>query len=173
MNSWVALSVSVHSNCSPTTSRTLNGSTLSFRQAPQKGPKVYLVRTVFLSSISPIDSPFLAVTLAPGVIWDTVYREAQEHGVSVAGGWAVDGSVGAAAGWPLGGGHSVISAYYGLGTTLSRFLLALSDMIVQALTISLNLTSFYPTPASSPSANTRTPTSSGVYVAEEAPTLVL
>ena len=64
----------------------------------------------------------IAVTLAPGVVWNTVYREAQEHGVSVAGGWAVGGSVGAAAGWPLGGGHSVVSAFYGLGKiSLSRW----------------------------------------------------
>ncbi|KAK7448042.1 hypothetical protein VKT23_013799 [Stygiomarasmius scandens] len=56
-----------------------------------------------------------AITVGPGVSFDEVYRTAFENGRVVAGGWSVNGTVAAGAGWPLGGGHSLLSPKYGLG----------------------------------------------------------
>ncbi|THH14000.1 hypothetical protein EW146_g6283 [Bondarzewia mesenterica] len=55
------------------------------------------------------------ITVGAGVQWIDVYRLADEQNRSVAGGFSVRGTVGAGAGWPVGGGHSVLSPYYGLG----------------------------------------------------------
>lgn len=54
-----------------------------------------------------------SVTIAAGAQWGEVYAFAHEHGYMVVGGDA--NSVGAAGGWPLGGGHSYLSPTYGLG----------------------------------------------------------
>ncbi|KDQ07936.1 hypothetical protein BOTBODRAFT_192090 [Botryobasidium botryosum FD-172 SS1] len=54
-----------------------------------------------------------AVTVAAGEHWADVYREADARNVTVVGGAAI--TVGAAGGWPLGGGHSFLSPQYGLG----------------------------------------------------------
>ncbi|THH17462.1 hypothetical protein EW146_g3347 [Bondarzewia mesenterica] len=56
-----------------------------------------------------------AVTVGAGVPWIELYGLAEEQNRSVAGGFSVLGTVGAGAGWPVGGGHSVLSPYYGLG----------------------------------------------------------
>ena len=57
-----------------------------------------------------------AVTLQPGVQWGEIYVLADQHNRSIAGGYSMDGTVGAAGGWPVGGGHSILSPFYGLGT---------------------------------------------------------
>ncbi|EED78480.1 predicted protein [Postia placenta Mad-698-R] len=51
----------------------------------------------------------------PGVQWADLYLAAQEHNRSVAGGFVPHGTVGAGAGWPMGGGHSPLSPFFGLG----------------------------------------------------------
>lgn len=56
-----------------------------------------------------------AVTIGPGVQWADLYLAAQEHNRSVAGGFVPHGTVGAGAGWPMGGGHSPLSPFFGLG----------------------------------------------------------
>jgi hypothetical protein len=48
-------------------------------------------------------------------MWDTAYNAAQAHGRVLVGGLSGQGTVGAAGGWLLGGGHSAISPQYGLG----------------------------------------------------------
>lgn len=60
--------------------------------------------------------PSSAVHLQAGESWNNVYAAANAHGRSVAGGFSVGGTVGAAGGWSLGGGHSVLSPFLGLGT---------------------------------------------------------
>lgn len=56
-----------------------------------------------------------AVTIGAGVEWGTLYQLADQNNRSIAGGFSPLGSVGAGGGWILGGGHSVLSHYYGLG----------------------------------------------------------
>lgn len=56
-----------------------------------------------------------AVTIQPGVEWAQLYLLADQHNRSVAGGFSVNGTVGAGGGWPLGGGHSILSPFFGLG----------------------------------------------------------
>ncbi|KAJ7110781.1 hypothetical protein C8R43DRAFT_1113617, partial [Mycena crocata] len=56
-----------------------------------------------------------AVSIGAGVQWGQLYALADQHNRSVAGGFSPGGTVGAAGGWPLGGGHSVLSPFYGLG----------------------------------------------------------
>jgi hypothetical protein len=56
-----------------------------------------------------------AVTLGAGVQFWEAYEAAQAQGRVLVGGDAPGGSVGAAGGWLLGGGHSPISPFYGLG----------------------------------------------------------
>lgn len=53
-----------------------------------------------------------AVTLQAGEEWLDVYRDADVHNVTIAGGSAI--SVGAVGGYVLGGGHSPFSHFYGL-----------------------------------------------------------
>ncbi|KAL0579405.1 hypothetical protein V5O48_002576 [Marasmius crinis-equi] len=57
----------------------------------------------------------LPLTLGAGVQWHEAYDAAEQHGRFVVGGISVGGSVGAAGGWVLGGGHSAWSPSYGLG----------------------------------------------------------
>ncbi|KAJ7691113.1 hypothetical protein B0H17DRAFT_982724 [Mycena rosella] len=56
-----------------------------------------------------------AVALGAGVQWGEVFASADQHNRSIAGGLAPGGTVGAAGGWTLGAGHSVLSPFYGLG----------------------------------------------------------
>lgn len=56
-----------------------------------------------------------AVTMGAGVEWAAVYAAANDRNLTVPGGFSPNGTVGAAAGWLLGGGHSVLSPFYGLG----------------------------------------------------------
>jgi len=54
-----------------------------------------------------------SITLGPGVQWYEAYLFAHENDVTIGGGIGVDGSVGAAGGWPLGGGHNILSPVLG------------------------------------------------------------
>ncbi|EEB97762.1 hypothetical protein MPER_02850, partial [Moniliophthora perniciosa FA553] len=58
---------------------------------------------------------FKALTLGAGVQWHEAYDAAEQNGRVVVGGLTADGSVGAAGGWILGGGHSALAPSYGLG----------------------------------------------------------
>lgn len=56
-----------------------------------------------------------AVTIGAGVQWGELYDAAAAHNHTIVGGYGAGGSVGAAGGWPMGGGHSALSPLYGLG----------------------------------------------------------
>ncbi|KAF8146533.1 hypothetical protein K438DRAFT_1627795, partial [Mycena galopus ATCC 62051] len=56
-----------------------------------------------------------AVTVGPGNQWFDTYAFAAANNVVVAGGVGPYGSVGSGGGWPLGGGHNIISPHLGLG----------------------------------------------------------
>ncbi|KAH7930955.1 FAD-binding domain-containing protein [Leucogyrophana mollusca] len=56
-----------------------------------------------------------AITLGAGVQWHEAYDAANAQGQILVGGASAGGSVGAAGGWLLGGGHSALSPKYGLG----------------------------------------------------------
>ena len=53
--------------------------------------------------------------MGAGISWNTAYSEANKHNRSLPGGLSPHGTVGAAGGWQLGGGHSALSRYFGLG----------------------------------------------------------
>jgi len=55
------------------------------------------------------------MTMGAGVDWNQAYDAADTVNRTVVGGLSPVGTVGAAAGWQLGTGHSVISPFYGLG----------------------------------------------------------
>jgi FAD/FMN-containing dehydrogenase len=59
------------------------------------------------------------MTLGAGVQWHEAYDAVQAQGRVLVGGLSAGGSVGAAGGWLLGGGHSALSPYYGLGNVMS------------------------------------------------------
>lgn len=67
----------------------------------------------------------LAVTLGAGVQWIEAYRAVHEAGRAIVGGASAGGTVGAASGWVLGGGHSALSPAHGLGAN-TPFILSLS-----------------------------------------------
>ncbi|KAH9896809.1 FAD-binding domain-containing protein [Cubamyces lactineus] len=56
-----------------------------------------------------------AITVHAGVQWQEAYNAANASGRMIVGGVAAGGSVGAAGGWVLGGGQSLVSPVYGLG----------------------------------------------------------
>ncbi|KAI0806129.1 hypothetical protein BC629DRAFT_1144164 [Irpex lacteus] len=56
-----------------------------------------------------------AVTIQPGVQWGEIYDLADQHDRLIIGGFSVGGTVGAGGGWPVGGGQSIMSPFYGLG----------------------------------------------------------
>jgi hypothetical protein len=55
------------------------------------------------------------VTLGSGVQWHEAYAAAAANNLTLVGGISPNGTVGAAGGWIMGGGHSVLSPTYGLG----------------------------------------------------------
>nr|VWO95894.1 N/A [Ganoderma boninense] len=55
------------------------------------------------------------LTVQAGVQWQEAYATANNAGRMIVGGISPGGSVGAAGGWLLGGGHSALSPTYGLG----------------------------------------------------------
>ncbi|KAF9011812.1 hypothetical protein BDQ17DRAFT_1503458 [Cyathus striatus] len=58
---------------------------------------------------------FNAITLGAGVQWHEAYDAAQEVGRFLVGGLSGGGTVGAAGGWVMGGGHSAFASRHGLG----------------------------------------------------------
>ncbi|KAJ7639326.1 hypothetical protein FB45DRAFT_828189 [Roridomyces roridus] len=62
------------------------------------------------------DSGFPAVSVSPGTQWVQAYGFASDNNVVVVGGIGPEGSVGAGGGWPLGGGHNILSPTYGFGS---------------------------------------------------------
>ncbi|RDX57545.1 FAD-binding domain-containing protein [Lentinus brumalis] len=56
-----------------------------------------------------------ALTIGAGVQWHEAYAAADNANRMIVGGISPGGSVGAAGGWLLGGGHSALSPTYGLG----------------------------------------------------------
>ena len=67
-------------------------------------------------------------TFGAGVQWIEAYEAARQHNRAIVG--AVSRSVGAAGGWFAGGGHSIISPKYGLGTSNSPARIKLYSLIV-------------------------------------------
>ncbi|KAK7051653.1 hypothetical protein VNI00_004632 [Paramarasmius palmivorus] len=67
---------------------------------------------------------YLPLTFEAGIQWREAYAAADQHGRVIPGGFSpgvnleAGGSVGAAGGWILGGGHSALSPTYGLGRLL-------------------------------------------------------
>ena len=59
---------------------------------------------------------FVAITFGAGVQWAEAYAAANASGRFMLGGVSPGGSVGAAGGWILGGGHGALAPKYGLGT---------------------------------------------------------
>ena len=55
------------------------------------------------------------MTYEAGVQWHKAYDSAHQQGLFVVGGLSLGGSVGAAGGWVMGGGHSAFSPKFGLG----------------------------------------------------------
>ncbi|KIJ64540.1 hypothetical protein HYDPIDRAFT_111875 [Hydnomerulius pinastri MD-312] len=69
----------------------------------------------FVPTGAPDDTPGqYAVTVGAGVQWGILYAEADQRGRVLGGGFSPGGTVGAAAGYVLGGGHSVLAPFYGL-----------------------------------------------------------
>ncbi|EAU82165.2 FAD binding domain-containing protein [Coprinopsis cinerea okayama7 len=70
----------------------------------------------FVPSGSPNSTEqYQAITLGAGVQWAEAYQAVNEAGRTLVGGISIGGSVGAAGGWVMGGGHSALSPTYGLG----------------------------------------------------------
>ncbi|KAJ2935487.1 hypothetical protein H1R20_g1607, partial [Candolleomyces eurysporus] len=71
---------------------------------------------------------FEAVTLGAGVQWIEAYAAVGARNRFIVGGISQDGSVGAAGGWVLGGGHSAFSGKFGLGVdNVLQFTLVKAD----------------------------------------------
>ncbi|KAF9528446.1 FAD binding domain-containing protein [Crepidotus variabilis] len=76
----------------------------------------------------PSNATFSAITIGAGTLWAEAYEFVNEQGRVLVGGIAVGGSVGAAGGWVMGGGHSVLSPKYGLGVdNVLEFQVVLAD----------------------------------------------
>jgi hypothetical protein len=76
------------------------------------------------------------MTLGAGVQWHEAYDAVQAQGRVLVGGASPGGSVGAAGGWLLGGGHSALSPNYGLGKVLKarfhKFLTAFQELTMSS-----------------------------------------
>jgi hypothetical protein len=82
----------------------------------QAGFPGMIMRMVVYRNSFPLTTTFLAITVGPGVQWVDAYAFAAQNQVFLPGGIGPLGSVGAGGGWPLGGGHNILSPSYGLGT---------------------------------------------------------
>lgn len=67
----------------------------------------------FVAEGCPAEGAVQAITTGAGVNFDEAYTFADAHNVTLLGGYS--STVGAAGGWAMGGGHSVLSPVYGLG----------------------------------------------------------
>jgi hypothetical protein len=83
---------------------------------PQNAPsnETYHGTHVFYHLTQTQTSP-VALTFGSGIQWHEAYRAANENQRLLIGGVSSGGTVGAAGGWILGGGHSAFSPAYGLG----------------------------------------------------------
>lgn len=69
-----------------------------------------------------------AVTLGAGVQWFEAYAAVQAQGKTIVGGASTNGTVGAAGGWVLGGGHSALAPTFGFGVdNVLEFRVVLAD----------------------------------------------
>jgi hypothetical protein len=69
----------------------------------------------FVVEGAPSTETYNAITLGAGVQWHEAYDAIQKQGRVLVGGLTAGGSIGAAGGWLMGGGHSAIAPEYGLG----------------------------------------------------------
>ncbi|KAF8629481.1 hypothetical protein AX15_003414 [Amanita polypyramis BW_CC] len=69
----------------------------------------------FIPQGSPNNRSYEAITLGAGVQWYEAYNAVNVLGRVVVGGLSIGGSIGAAGGWIMGGGHSPLAPKYGLG----------------------------------------------------------
>ncbi|KAM6494428.1 hypothetical protein JOM56_010789 [Amanita muscaria] len=69
----------------------------------------------FVPEGTPVSQTYQAITLGAGVQWNGAYKAVNDSGRFMVGGLSGGGSVGAAGGWILGGGHGALSPKYGLG----------------------------------------------------------
>ncbi|KAF8624469.1 hypothetical protein AX15_005859 [Amanita polypyramis BW_CC] len=69
----------------------------------------------FVPKGGPSSQSYKAITIGAGVQWHEAYAAVNASGRFMIGGLSGGGSVGAAGGWVLGGGHSAFSPKYGLG----------------------------------------------------------
>ncbi|OAX31836.1 FAD-binding domain-containing protein [Rhizopogon vinicolor AM-OR11-026] len=69
----------------------------------------------FIPQGAPPNETYDAITLEAGVQWHETYDALEAYDRLMIGGSSIGGSVGAAGGWVLGGGHSVLSPTFGLG----------------------------------------------------------
>lgn len=74
-----------------------------------------MVRCTGSSYNVPLAHDILVITLGAGVQWHEAYDAVYRHGRIIVGGLSPGGSNGAAGGWVLGGGHSILSPKHGLG----------------------------------------------------------
>ncbi|KDQ63536.1 hypothetical protein JAAARDRAFT_169472 [Jaapia argillacea MUCL 33604] len=82
----------------------------------------------FTPTGAPASEQYNAITLEAGVQWHEAYSAAEANGRLIIGGVSIGGSVGAAGGWVLGGGHSALSPAYGLGVdNVLQFTIVTSD----------------------------------------------
>ena len=90
------------------------------------------MRPLFFSHFQRLTKPsVLAITLGAGVQWGDAYDFAQKQGRTIVGG--ISGTVGAAGGWVMGGGHGILSPKLGLGMP-PPFLFILHDKIHDLVT---------------------------------------
>ncbi|KAF6760509.1 FAD binding domain-containing protein [Ephemerocybe angulata] len=69
----------------------------------------------FVAETDRVGKGVQAITLGAGVQWVEAYKAIHAKGRIVVGGVSIGGTVGAAGGWILGGGHSALSPAYGFG----------------------------------------------------------
>jgi hypothetical protein len=77
----------------------------------------------------------IALTLGAGVQWHEAYDAAEKNSRIVVGGISAGGSVGAAGGWVMGGGHSALSSTHGLGKFTVTIVFLMLSVLSQALTM--------------------------------------
>jgi hypothetical protein len=71
--------------------------------------------TSFVPEGAPLTEAYNAMTLGAGVQWHEAYDAVHAQGRDLVGGISQGGSIGAAGGWLMGGGHSALAPTYGLG----------------------------------------------------------
>ena len=72
-----------------------------------------------MHGLDPLILDLTAITLGAGVQWQEAYEAVNARNRVLVGGLSPGGTVGAASGWVLGGGHSALSPTFGLGKFFS------------------------------------------------------